>query len=109
MSVPAHKVVGDEHKPGQLTFDRYPYLKHSTADQTLGDYLARKQRYAALDTVALEKVNKAAPGGAVKKLSFEEWVLSVDYELCNYQAWCDFEGSCYSMLEMAWKAAQENV
>lgn len=93
MSVPAHKVVGDDYKPGQLTFDRYPYLKHSTADQTLGDYLARKRRYDALDTVALEKVNN------VKKLTFEQW-----YKQCMI----DFNGR-HPSAETVWKAAQENV
>ena len=32
MTIPAHKVMGDAGKPGQLSFDRYPYLKHSTAE-----------------------------------------------------------------------------
>lgn len=42
MSVPAHKQLDPMKKPGQVSFDRHPYLKSSTADQTLGQYIARK-------------------------------------------------------------------
>lgn len=31
---PAHKVEGDKGKPGQLYFDRHPYLKYSIAEPT---------------------------------------------------------------------------
>jgi hypothetical protein len=104
MYIPAHKVVGDEHKPGQTvnSFDRYPYLKHSTADtsdQTLGDYLARKKRYAALDTVALEKIN------VVKKLTFEQW-FDTQVKLTGFS---DPWQNSYDSAKDAWKAAQENI
>lgn len=108
MNIPAHKVVGDVGKPGQiinphydgpsakaeglLSFDRYPYLKHSTADQTLADYLTRKKRYEALDT--LQPLTEAP-----KKLTFEEW-----WE--DAQHWAPFEEHPEKAI---WKAAQENV
>ena len=44
---PAHKQDNPAHKPGQLTFDRYPYLKQSqvpaVSETTLAHYIARKQ------------------------------------------------------------------
>jgi hypothetical protein len=50
---PAHKVIA----PGQIvnSFDRYPYMKHSTADQTLTDVIRRTNRAQAFDDVANEK------------------------------------------------------
>ena len=101
-SIPAHKVVGDVDKPGQIVnsdaFDRYPYMKHSTAEpmnedqvKTLGDYLTRKKRYAALDT--LQPIN------TVKKLAFEDWAKArgiVGHVYYNEYLDC-------------WKAAQENI
>ena len=51
MSIPAHKVVGDVGKPGQLSFDRYPYLKHSTAEPQIN---------------------------TPKKLTFEEWLKTTN-------------------------------
>ena len=67
---PAHKYVGDGGKPGQLSFDRYPYMKHSTADprdeRTLNEYIARKA-----DDFDYFKPTQQDP--VVKKLTFEEW------------------------------------
>lgn len=95
MNIPAHKVVGDVGKPGQLSFDRHPYLKHSTADSgdhTLADYLTRKKRYEALDT--LQPLTEAS-----KKLTFEEW-----YPLNKNKIGYD-----YATAQFIWKAAQENA
>jgi hypothetical protein len=94
MNVPAHKVVGDVGKPGQLV-----------NDQTLGDYLARKRRYDALDTVALEKIN------AIKKLTFEDAVLPVVHKFFNDHdkrtTLKDYNDVLF--WQAIWKAAQENV
>lgn len=52
---PAHKQTDPQKAPGVTKdFDRHPYLKTSTADQTLGDYYKKKM-------------------DAAKKLTFEEW------------------------------------
>lgn len=72
-------------------------VKPTYEDKTLGDYINRKQRQDAFDAVAKEK-----------KLTFEEWLLSVDRELSNFQCLDEYTGSCWSMMEMAWNAAQEN-
>ena len=82
MQLPAHKHVGDAGKPGQLV-----------NDVTLGDYLARKRRYEALDIIALENVNK------VKKLTFDDWYPTHKH-LVSYN---------YEQAQLIWKAAQENV
>jgi len=102
MKISAHKVVGDVGKPGQIvnrptptaSFDRYPYLKHSTADQTLADYLTRKKRYEALDT--LQPLTEAP-----KKLTFKEWLKKSSF--------IEPDETMYCWLEDCWKAAQENV
>jgi hypothetical protein len=91
MTTPAHKVVGDVGKPGQIV----PSPSAPGTDLTLSDYLARKRRYAALDTVALEKIN------AVKKLTFDEWFTVYR----NKFHWSIDKNDCFE----AWKAAQENV
>lgn len=94
MKISAHKVVGDVGKPGQLSFDRHPYLKHSTADQTLADYLTRKKRYEALDT--LQPLTEAP-----KKLTFKEWLKKSSF--------IEPDETMYCWLEDCWKAAQENA
>ena len=91
MSIPAHKVIGDVGKPGQLSFDRYPYMKHSTADdgtwdKTLGDYIARKSKHDALTAVNNEQ-----------KLTFNEWFDNSGYS--EYSR---------SICKAAWNAAKEN-
>jgi hypothetical protein len=88
MTIPAHKVVGDKGKPGQQRggfFNREPVL----TDQSLADYLTRKKRYEALDTLT----------EAPKKLTFEEW-----WE--DAQHWVPFEEHPEKAI---WKAAQENA
>ena len=57
-SIPAHKQTNHSKQPGQVSFDRMPFLKHSTAEPglalesgefipakelTLNDYIAKKQ------------------------------------------------------------------
>ena len=96
MKVPPHKHVGDAGKPGQIvnSFDRYPYLKHSTAepDHTLADYLIRKKRYEALATLQPQ-------AEAPKKLTFEDW-YKPEFAVTEDE---------YARLRICWKAAQENV
>lgn len=61
-------------------------------DQTLGDYIARKQRQEAFDVVAQEK-----------KMTFDEWwkEFSQRYSLDDCDSLCvDFQ--------RCWEAAQEN-
>jgi len=80
----------DTVSPGFSTsnsFDRYPYMKHSTADQTLGDYINRMVKNQAIDDVAKEE-----------KQLFIEWF----YE--NYP----HAPHLKDHLECAWKAGQEN-
>jgi hypothetical protein len=85
----AHKVIGDENKPGQIV---------NKPDQTLGDYLARKKRYAALDDLSAE-VN------APPKKTFKEWSIErYGTDLTQYYV----EMCSADMLE-CWKAAQENA
>ena len=112
MKIPPHKVVGDVGKPGQIvnrpaptaSFDRYPYLKHSTADSgdhTLADYLTRKKRYEALDT--LQPLTEAP-----KKLTFGQWAdTATDFDI--EQVDFVYHGLVWEMLEKCWKAAQENA
>lgn len=92
MNIPAHKVIGDKGKPGQISFDRYPYMKHSTADQTLGDYIARKSKHDALTAVNNEK-----------KLTFDEWFN----DRCGSDTYTQQE-DIKSRMQWAWEAAQEN-
>lgn len=60
-----------------------------SADLTLGDYIARKQRQDAFDQVAQEK-----------KLTFDEW-------LCQ-SSFVEPDAGTYLWLKDCWKAAQEN-
>lgn len=57
------------------------------SDQTLSDYIRRKQRQAALDSIAAEG-----------KLTFEQWYS---------QHLIDFDGK-HPSAAAVWKAAQEN-
>lgn len=85
---PAHKQTDPAKAPGTCSFDRYPYMKHSTAktpevEQYLHQYIARKQAETP------------------KKLTFDEWQNSINWEkLC--------EDGYAAVAEEAWKAAQEN-
>jgi len=72
-------------KPEANAFDRYPYMKHSTADKTLADYIGR------LDS------DRKFPG----KLTFDEWYASVEPET--------YDKTEYACMKMAWNAAKENV
>ena len=93
MSTPAHKVIGDVCKPGQLSFDRHPYMKHSTAeswDKTLGDYIARKSKHDALTAVNNEQ-----------KMSFNDWAKQ--HNLQQHYTIQEID-----LLRLGWNAAQEN-
>lgn len=89
IKTPAHKQTDPAKAPGQVSFDRYPYMKHSTADQTLGDYITRTSRAQALDDVAAEK-----------KLTFEGWYARNEHLTHNKTE--------YDCMKLAWNAAQEN-
>lgn len=84
MSKPAHKQDDPAHAPGQIV---------NRPEQTLGDYLARKNWHDAFDKVAEEK------GLKKKKLTYKEWAdaMVAKYGFVNWQC-----AEC-------WKAAQENV
>ena len=91
---PAHKYVGDGGKPGQLSFDRYPYMKHSTADprdeRTLNEYIARKA-----DDFDYFKPTQQDP--VVKKLTFEEWL--------RQSSFVEPDAGTYLWLKDCWNAA----
>lgn len=61
----------------------------SKGDQTLGDYIARKQRNDAFKQVAEER-----------KLTFEEWL--------RQSSFVEPDAGTYRWLQDCWKAAQEN-
>lgn len=88
---PAHKHIGDAGNPGQII-----------NDVTLGDYIARKTRYEALNAIALEKEAAASK----TKLTFEEWWDEVvfDGNTRGYH-WGHIPRES---LHLVWKAAQEN-
>lgn len=88
---PAHKQTDPEKAPGTCSFDRYPYMKHSTAktpevEQYLHQYIERKQAETP------------------KKLTFDAWL--------HHRFPAGVEGYAYMLnigdLEQCWKAAQEN-
>jgi hypothetical protein len=62
-SIIGQTVGGASVKTDTGSFDRYPYMKHSTAEQTLGDYVARKIQHEGLQAVSVEQQRK----------KFEEW------------------------------------
>ncbi len=108
---PAHKVVGDANKPGQLSFDRHPYLKSPNCEQdkpegsetTLAHYIARKQRDDAFASVAKDN-----------KLSFREWVIT--HYFSSWEQKPTWEAVKYAIgdntlqyMTDTWKAAQKNV
>ena len=58
---PAHKQTDPTKTPGVVKgFDRYPYMKHSTADKTLGDYLLNKYPELQNDQGFQELINSPA-------------------------------------------------
>ena len=75
-----------------------------SAEQTLGDYIARKQRDDAFNQVK-------------KKLTFDEWLNTYQKRFGNYPYGYDparpknflCMGIDPRQLEIVWKAAQENV
>ncbi len=86
--VPAHKQTDPQHAPGQIV---NPVNPLGFTDQTLGDYIRRKDKiHAAFDDVAAEQ----------KKLSFDNWWLE---EARN------FPHLATSDAEFIWKAAQEHT
>ena len=83
-SIPAHKQTDKAKQPGQMSFDRMPYLKHSTAEPqqetTLNDYIAKKQ-------------------DEPKRITFDEWWKTADG---IYQWGFEVE---QKTAEMIWNAA----
>ena len=77
---------------GSVGFDRlkavYTPMNVPDSEQTLGDYIARKQKAASLDDVKKEN-----------KMTFEQW-----YPINKNKI-----GFNYDSAYIVWKAAQENV
>ena len=91
--VPAHKQTNPQHAPGQIV---NPVNPLGFVDQTLGDYIRRKDGISkAFEAVAAEK----------KKLSFEEWLHH------RFPTGVDGYVGMLNVgdLEQCWKAAQENM
>jgi hypothetical protein len=88
--------VKQDGTPG---FDRHPYLKHSTADQSLGDYIHRKYRNDAFNSVNAEK--KLVSDS--QKLTFEEWFEEWYKLLPMYKGFIN-----RADMKAAWQAGQKN-
>lgn len=98
MTSPAHKVVGDEHKPGQQRNERF-----------LNEYIARRAdnfNYAPKECCGnpLRGCTNCPPP---KKLSFDEWYEERTKEFDERQpvTWVDFE----LVARQAWEASKENM
>lgn len=66
MSIPAHKVVGDVGKPGQVVSS--PMAPDTKPDVTLNDYIARKTECCGNP---LRGCKDCPPP---KKMTFDEWL-----------------------------------
>jgi hypothetical protein len=89
--IPPHKQTDPDKKPGQIV---YPIttplgfvIQHP--DKTLSDYIQRKTRQEAFNSVQQER-----------KLSFDEWWKT--------QVFAGFKDDPVEYLRNVWKAAQEN-
>lgn len=78
-----------------------------SADQTLADYIRRKNQQEAFDVVAREECCGnplrgcvSCPPPQTKKLTFDE------YREKHYD---DYDPWAWSLIEIGWEAAQENV
>ncbi len=82
-SIPFHKQTDVSKQAGQQTFDRMPFLKHSTAEpqqeQYLSQYIARKQEEAP-------------------RITFDEWFKQQGFNSDLLYAARDY-------LHMTWNAA----
>ena len=96
MSKPAHKQDDPTYAPGQIV---------NRPEQTLGDYLARKNYHEAFDKVSEEVGLKRPPE---KKLTFEEWFSQSGWAARNKPLMLDVE-SLNKIMSSVWKAAQDNV
>lgn len=65
MSIPAHKVIGDKGKPGQVVSS--PMAPDTKPDVTLNDYIARKTECCGNP---LRGCKDCPPP---KKMTFDEW------------------------------------
>lgn len=65
MSIPAHKVIGDKGKPGQVVSS--PLAPDTKPDVTLNDYIARKTECCGNP---LRGCQDCPPP---KKMTFDEW------------------------------------
>lgn len=70
MSIPAHKVIGDKGKPGQVVSS--PLAPDTKPDVTLNDYIARKTECCGNP---LRGCKDCPPP---KKLTFDEWINNPD-------------------------------
>lgn len=89
MSKPAHKQDNPEHAPGQIVTSP----SAAVTDQTLSDYIHRKNVQMALEAVASEK-----------KLTFDEWCEDSQVLYSTIETKYDL----FCIVERTWKAAQEN-
>ena len=89
---------------GSVGFDRIPAARtpenvpdSRTSEQTLGDYLARRNYHSALDAIAEERDLKKP------RLTFDEW-YQTNWQKCKTGTF-DLQNT----FELIWKAAQENA
>ena len=80
MTIPAHKVVGDKHKPCQ-------YIMW---DKTLSDYITRKSKHDSLTQINKEK-----------KMTFDEWCKAENLYYSYHIQEID-------LMRLGWEAGQEN-
>ena len=91
MSIPAHKVIGDKGKPGQVVSS--PMAPDTKPDVTLNDYIARKTECCGNP---LRGCKDCPPP---KKMTFDEWYnQNWDWSLPLHR----------EDIEDVWQAAQEN-
>ena len=84
MNIPAHKVVGDNGKPGQIVDNSGLW------DKTLADYITRKSKHDALTKVNNEK-----------KMTFDEWCKAENLYYSYHIQEID-------LMRLGWEAGQEN-
>ncbi len=73
MSIPAHKVIGDKGKPGQVVSS--PMAPDTKPDVTLNDYIARKTECCGNP---LRGCKDCPPP---KKITFDEWFAKNEDEV----------------------------
>ncbi len=100
------------------TFDRMPWVHTPVVEQTLSDYIRRKNRQEAFDAVEKEKKEccgnplRGCPECPPRKLTFEEWMASKFEGVFGYDKTRPDDFILWGMpgrlVRVVWKAAQEN-